>query len=233
MQSFDLRPELFEAALVPQHVIGMRHPRLGGRLRGETAARRLGVDAALDGAPQPQLGIGFDRDHDVVTIGPAGLDQQGRLHHDDAACGLEDRPVALADQWMDRRFERAPRRRVGEDQGAELLVIDAAPLVEHAGAEEAGDRGRPRGARLVEIGHDAIGVDHRAAELREPARHRRLAAGEAAGEADGQPSGLWVGARLGSRRAHFESRHASLSRGSGTSAAPSRSGPLDTSAARS
>ena len=205
MQRVDLRAQLLEAALVPQHVVGVRHARLGGRLRREAAARRLGIDAALDRAPQPQLGIGFDRDQDVVAIGAAGLHQQRRLHHHDAARRLEDRPEPLADQRMDRRLQRAPGRRVGEDQGAELLVIDAAPLVEHAGAEEAGDRRRPGGAGLVEVGHQAIGVDHGAAELPEPARHRRLPAGEAAGEAYGQPGGLWIRARSGSGSGHFES----------------------------
>ena len=187
VQSFDLRPELLEAALVPQHVIGVRHPRLGGGLRREPAARRLGVDAALDGAPQPQLGIGLDRDHDVVTVGPAGLDQQRRLHHHDAASrprgstGSARRPVGGS------RFERAPRRGVGEDQGAELLVIDAAPRRRACRRRRGGAPPRPR---VRPAGRDR------------PPRDRRRPRCSPAPRASAPPSTCrWRGRRSGRRSA--------------------------------
>jgi hypothetical protein len=74
--------------------------------------------------------------------------------------------------------------RVGEHERAERRPVEGAVRCQHPRAERVDDRVEPGRARTDGLAREHVVVDHRRAELLQPARGHRLARGDPARESD-------------------------------------------------
>ena len=206
----ELPVEAVQAAGVVDHHIGPGGAFLVGKLGGDALAHgRFVQPVARHGALDGNLRVGEHHPDLVQPVGPAGFEQDGRLHDGDAAGTrrLDLLPGQASDFRPDDVGELLHLRWLAEHLLAEGPAVDAAVLFHHILTEGLRDRIEGCGARLVGPVPEPVAVDDPGAEAFEMLHGGGLAGGDAAGQADeGRTGRVQTGESLGKFGSRFSCR---------------------------